>query len=47
MAKVKYVGLWGTTKKAKRKVKWSKTDALGLKMFAEGVSAKKLRKVLR
>ena len=47
MAKIKYTSLWGKPSKTKKKVKWSKTDALGLKMFAEGVSAKKLRKVLR
>jgi len=46
MAKVKYATLWGKPMKAKKKVKWSKTDALGLKMFQIGTSAK-LKKVLK
>jgi len=46
MAKIKYASLWGKPMKAKKKVKWSKTDALGLKMFEIGISAK-LKKVLK
>lgn len=40
------VKVGGKTKKVRTMMKWSSTDAMGLKSFREGTSVKKLRKVM-